>query len=105
MIPPREVLPQAPKKLTTDLKLRTGATVHLIWGKGVSAKAKKEPALLDEFLESSQPLPLPKEPESGQDYDEDDRSTKKGTGEKKGGSDWGAKEEKLKRLFGLGKRK
>ncbi|PUU75313.1 GLUT4 regulating protein TUG-domain-containing protein [Tuber borchii] len=105
-IPPRETLPQAPKRLTTDLKLRTGATVHLVWGPDVSAKAKKGPALRDEFIKNSKALPMPKEPEGPEGQsDSDDNS---GEGEKKGkrkssrGGDRASKENKLMGILSRG---
>ncbi|KAG0125760.1 GLUT4 regulating protein TUG-domain-containing protein [Tuber indicum] len=105
-IPPRETLPQAPKRLTTDLKLRTGATVHLVWGPDVSAKAKKELALKDEFIKNSTALPTPEEPEGpeGESDDNPGGGPSKGKG-KSGGGDRASKENKLMGILRFGKKK
>ncbi|PWW76245.1 hypothetical protein C7212DRAFT_352290 [Tuber magnatum] len=109
-IPPRETLPQAPKRLTTDLKLRTGATVHLVWGPDVSAKAKHELALKDEFIKSSKALPTPKEPEGlenepGSDDNSGGGGSSKGKGKSSGGGDRASKENKLMGILRFGKKK
>ncbi|RPA90768.1 hypothetical protein L873DRAFT_1782183 [Choiromyces venosus 120613-1] len=109
-IPPRETLPQAPKRLTIDLKLRTGATVHLVWGPDVSAKARKEPALKDEFIKNSKALPAPKDleiPAGESDSDDNAGGSSKGKGKSSGGSDRASKENKLMGILsrGFGKKK
>ncbi|CUS13789.1 unnamed protein product [Tuber aestivum] len=108
-IPPKETLPQAPKRLTTDLKLRTGATVHLVWGPDVSAKAKHEPTLKDEFIKNSKAFPTPREPEGPEGGpDSDDNSgggSSKGKGKSSGGGDRASKENKLRGMLRFGKKK
>jgi len=85
--------------------------VHLVWGPDVSAKAKKEPSLRDEFIKNSKALPMPKEPEGPEGESDSDGNS--GEGEKKGkrkssrGGDRASKENKLMGILsrGFGKKK
>lgn len=107
VIPPRDILGDDGRRLTTDLKLRSGASLHLAWTKEASNKAKNEPALNEGFLRASKELPKPAPPNAA-DYreDNDDGSNGKGDGKDNSGSK-GAKgdiEKKLKGLLRLGKK-
>ena len=67
MIPPRETVEEDERRLTLDLKLRSGASLHLAWSKEASDAAKSQPALNDELLKAAQALPKPPPPQAS-DY-------------------------------------
>lgn len=110
MIPPKEIIPEGRQRLTIDLRIRSGASVHLIWGADVSNKARNEPALNDEYIQKSKSLPAPKQPDM-MDVDEGNgEGSGKGKGKGKGAAgrppvDRQTKENKLKSLLGFGKKK
>ncbi|KAF8245341.1 hypothetical protein K440DRAFT_651668 [Wilcoxina mikolae CBS 423.85] len=108
MIPPRDVIKDDARRLTIDLKLRSGASLHLAWNKEASEKAKNEPALKEELVKASKELPKPTPP-SNTDYTDTDKDDDKGKGKRKddSGSSKGARgdiEKKLKGLLRLGKK-
>lgn len=106
MIPPKEVIPEGRQRLTIDLRIRSGASVHLVWGADASNKARTEPALNDEYIKTSKSLPELRHPDM---MDVDERSGEgKGKGKGVAGRppvDRQTKENKLKSLLGFGKKK
>lgn len=101
VIPPRDVLKDDGRRLTTDLKLRSGASLHLAWTGEASDKARKEPALNEELLKASKELPKPLPPNAA-DYSEDKDDDNNAKGDRKGVK--GDIEKKLKGLLRLGKK-
>jgi tether containing UBX domain for GLUT4 len=107
MIPPREIIKDDGRRLTMDLKLRSGASLHLKWDNTASSEAKNDHALKDEFLKASKELPKPVAP-TATDYTESDKDDdkkddkRKAEGSSKGGK--GDIEKKLKGLLRLGKK-
>lgn len=61
VIPPRETIPENTRRLTIDLRLRSGASLHLTWSPYASEKAKNNPALNDELLKAAREMPNPVE--------------------------------------------
>ncbi|KAL0633534.1 hypothetical protein Q9L58_007566 [Maublancomyces gigas] len=107
MIPPKEIIPEGRQRLTIDLRIRSGASVHLIWGPDASKKARSEPALNDEYIKTSKSLPELKQPDM-MDVDEgSSEGSGKGKGKGKGVPpvDRQTKENKLKSLLGFGRKK
>lgn len=107
MIPPKETIPEGRQRLTLDLRIRSGASVHLIWGSDASNKARAEPVLNDEYIQTSKSLPKLKQPDT---MDIDDQGSGKGKGKGDGVAgrppvDRQTKENKLKNLLGFGKKK
>lgn len=108
VIPPREVIPESRQRLTIDLRIRSGATVHLNWEAGASNAARIEPTLNDRYLEASTALPRPKVPVGGEEEEgpgagEGGVQGWKGKAPEKKVMDRETKESKLKALFGIGK--
>ncbi|KAI5812467.1 GLUT4 regulating protein TUG-domain-containing protein [Pyronema omphalodes] len=107
MIPPREIIKDDGRRLTLDLKLRSGASLHLKWDNAASSAAKNNHALKDEFLKASKELPKPVAP-TATDYTESDKDDdkkddkRKAESSAKGGK--GDIEKKLKGLLRLGKK-
>lgn len=107
MIPPKDIIPEGRQRLTIDLRIRSGASVHLIWGADASKKARGEPALNDEYIKTSKSLPELKQPDM-MDVDEGgSEGSGKGKGKGKGVPpvDRQTKENKLKSLLGFGRKK
>lgn len=107
MIPPKEIIPENRQRLTIDLRIRSGASVHLIWSPDASKKARTEPALKDEYIQASKTLPKPKHPDV-MDVDESGEGSGKGKGKGVAGKppvDRQSKENKLKSLLGFGRKK
>lgn len=107
MIPPKDIIPEGRQRLTIDLRIRSGASVHLIWGADASKKARSEPALNDEYIKTSKSLPELKQPDM-MDVDEgSSEGSGKGKGKGKGVPpvDRQTKENKLKSLLGFGRKK
>lgn len=104
MIPPRETIKDNTRRLTIDLKLRSGASLHLAWSKEASDKAKSEPALNDELLKASKELPKPVLLMGTDTTDiARDEDPEKGKGKQKEKSK-GDFEKKLKGFLGLSKK-
>lgn len=106
MIPPKEIIPENRQRLTIDLRIRSGASVHLVWSAEVSNKARTEPALKDEYIQASKALPKPQHP----DTMDIDGGNGEGSSKGKGVAgrppvDRQTKENKLKSLLGFGKKK
>jgi tether containing UBX domain for GLUT4 len=76
VIPPRDTIKDDSRRLTLDLKLRSGASLHLAWSKEASDKAKSSPALNDELLKASKELPKPAAPRSEDYMDTEDEKGK-----------------------------
>jgi len=79
--------------------------VHLVWGPDVSAKAKKELALKDEFIENSKALPTPEEPEGPEGESDYNPGGGLSKGKGKSGGDRASKENKLMGILRFGKKK
>lgn len=95
--------------MTIDLKLRSGASLHLAWAKEASDKAKSQPTLNDAFLKASKELPKPTPPAEADYWDPADskggESSKDTKGKAKGKPSKGVDfETKLKGLLRLGKK-
>jgi tether containing UBX domain for GLUT4 len=88
-----------------DLKLRSGASLHLAWAKEASDTAKSSPALNDELLKASKELPKPVAPKS-EDYMETDEENgnDKGKEAEKPKNPKSDIEKKLKGLLRLGRK-
>lgn len=107
MIPPREIIKEDASRLTLDLKLRSGISLHLQWGKEASEKAKKQPALNEDLLRLSQELPKPPPPEATDNAAnaEKDDSGKDNKGKQKAKPSGGKKDlDKIKSFLRLGKK-
>lgn len=104
MIPPKDIIPEGRQRLTIDLRIRSGASVHLIWGADASNNARTQPALKDEYIQASKTLPEPKQPDI-MDVDRGNDGEGKGKGKEKKFIDRASKENKLKNLLGFGKKK
>ncbi|KAH0605135.1 uncharacterized protein H6S33_005117 [Morchella sextelata] len=105
VIPPRLPIPESRQRLTIDLRIRSGATVHLTWDGSASKAARTEPALNDQYLDASRALPdvkLAQEEGEGAGAGLGVEGWK-GKAPEKRPMDREAKESKLKALFGLGK--
>lgn len=108
MIPPKEIIPEGRQRLTIDLRIRSGASVHLVWGIDASKKARTEPALNDEYILTSKSLPELKQLDMMDVDEENGQSSGKGKGKGVAGRppvDRETKENKLKNLLGFGKKK
>ncbi|KAH8149043.1 uncharacterized protein LAJ45_07019 [Morchella importuna] len=105
VIPPRLPIPESRQRLTIDLRIRSGATVHLTWDGSASKAARIEPALNDQYLDASRALPEAKTASSQHDEGSGALGVEgwKGKAPEKRPMDREAKENKLKALFGLGK--
>lgn len=109
MIPPCDIIKDDARRLTIDLKLRSGASLHLAWNKQASEKAKNEPALKEELVKASKELPKPTPPNDANyaNTDKDDDDKAEGKRKDDSGSLKGARsdiEKKLKGLLRLGKK-
>ncbi|RPB12888.1 hypothetical protein P167DRAFT_535609, partial [Morchella conica CCBAS932] len=105
VIPPRLPIPESRQRLTIDLRIRSGATVHLTWDGSASKAARTEPALNDQYLDASRALPEAKTASPQHDEGSGALGVEgwKGKAPEKRPMDREAKENKLKALFGLGK--
>ncbi|KAI5779500.1 GLUT4 regulating protein TUG-domain-containing protein [Geopyxis carbonaria] len=103
MIPPREKIPDSPKRLTIDLKLRSGASLHLVWANEASQKARNQPALTQDLIDASKELPKTVEP-MDVDVDDEKDGLDKGKEKKKEVNKKEGMEKKLKGLLRLGKK-
>lgn len=106
VIPPKEIIAEGRQRLTIDLRIRSGASVHLVWGIDASKKARTEPALNDEYILTSKSLPELRQP----DMMDVDEGNEQSSGKGKGVAgrlpvDRETKENKLKNLLGFGKKK
>lgn len=106
VIPPKEIIPEGRQRLTIDLRIRSGASVHLVWGIDASKKARTEPALNDEYILTSKSLPELKQLDMMDVDEENGQSSGKGKGVAgRPPVDRETKENKLKNLLGFGKKK
>jgi len=103
LIPPRDAIKEDSKRLTVDLKIRSGLQLHLVWSKEATAKARTESALKEELVKASQKLPKPVVPEPIQDTEEPEPSSEKEKPKEKGKSKENI-EKKLKGFLGLKKK-
>jgi len=107
VIPPRDIIRDDARRLTLDLKLRSGASLHLAWSKEASDKAKNSPALNDELVKASKELPKLTPPKEA-DYVGTEEESENAKGKRKeGAGPRSAKEDiekKLKGLLRLGKK-
>lgn len=111
VIPPRESIPENRKRLTVDLRLRSGASLHLTWSQHASDKAKNSPVLNDELMKQAKELPKPVEPAdygsasgSGGKNGESEGKAGGKEAEKRAPKDRGGIEGKLKGLLRLSKK-
>lgn len=107
MIPPRDIIKDDARRLTLDLKVRSGASLHLAWSKEASDKAKNSPALNDELVKASKELPKPSPPKES-DYvaTEEESENAKGKRKEEAGprSAKSDIEKKIKGLLRLGRK-
>jgi tether containing UBX domain for GLUT4 len=105
-IPPRDNIHDDSRRLTLDLRLRSGTSLYLSWGGGASARARSEPALRDELLAAATEFPKLATP-SPVEYEEDEglnSEKEKRRDEAKSGSSKESVEKRLKGLLRLGKK-
>jgi len=108
-IPPRDNIHDDSRRLTLDLRLRSGTSLYLSWSGEASARARSEPALRDELLAAAMELPKLATP-SPVEYDKDkqdeglNNGKEKGKDEAKSGSSKESMEKRLKGLLRLGKK-
>jgi tether containing UBX domain for GLUT4 len=103
VIPPRDAIKEDSKRLTVDLKIRSGLQLHLVWSKEATAKARAEPALKEELVKASQKLPKPVVPEPIPDTEKPEPSLEKEKPKEKGKNKENI-EKKLKGFLGLKKK-
>jgi len=77
--------------------------VTMIWGQGVDAVARTQPALREELREQAKKLEV-KEPEAKEEVKEDKAEAGKNEEPKKKATDKASKEARLMKLMGFGKK-
>jgi tether containing UBX domain for GLUT4 len=90
-----------------DLKLRSGASLHLRWSQYASNNAKNEPCLTDELLKISKELPKPSPPNDAdfnRNEDEHDDAPKDKSKDGKSSDSKTNVEKRLKGLLRLSKK-